>query len=48
MKHYLYIIYSKSLDKFYTGETSNIEERITLHNAHAIKNAYTKAEMTGN
>ena len=43
MKHYLYIIYSKDLDKFYTGETSNIEERITLHNTHTFKNAFTKA-----
>ncbi|RXG27980.1 GIY-YIG nuclease family protein [Leeuwenhoekiella palythoae] len=43
MKHYLYIIYSKDLDKFYTGETSNIQERIIIHNNHAIKTAYTKA-----
>ena len=43
MNHYLYIIYSEQLDKFYVGETSNVEQRISIHNSHEIKSAYTKA-----
>ena len=29
---YFYIIYSKAIDKFYTGYSSNYEERIIKHN----------------
>ena len=31
-KFYVYIIYSKTKDKFYIGSTQNIEERISKHN----------------
>lgn len=41
--HTLYIIYSKSLDNYYTGETDKIEIRLKLHNNHHFKNAFTKS-----
>ncbi len=30
--HYFYILYSKTLNKFYTGHTSNLKERLRKHN----------------
>jgi putative endonuclease len=30
--HFVYILYSPSKNKFYVGETSNIEERLNQHN----------------
>lgn len=41
--HFLYIIYSQNLDKFYVGETADVKHRLESHNNHAFKNAYTKA-----
>ena len=32
MCHYCYIIYSKSLNRFYVGETSDFEQRLSFHN----------------
>ena len=32
MRHYCYIIYSKLLDRFYVGETSDFEQRLLFHN----------------
>ncbi len=32
MSYCCYIIYSKSIDKYYIGYTSNLEERLELHN----------------
>ncbi len=40
--HYLYIIYSKTADKFYIGETHNLEERLQKHNEHSYNNSFTK------
>jgi putative endonuclease len=40
--HILYIIYSKSQNKYYVGETNNIEERIVKHNTHYYNNSFTK------
>ena len=31
--HFLYIIYSPTADKFYTGETNDVPERLKLHNS---------------
>ncbi len=31
--HYVYILYSLSLDRFYTGETVNVETRLIRHNS---------------
>jgi putative endonuclease len=39
--HYLYIIYSSSLNKYYVGETSNFSERIIQHNNGFYKCSYT-------
>jgi putative endonuclease len=40
--HYLYILYSKSSQKFYIGETNNINERVIKHNNHSYSNSFTK------
>ena len=40
MSHIVYILYSKSSDKYYVGETSNLQTRILFHNELAI-NSYT-------
>ncbi len=39
--HYVYIIYSESTDKFYVGQTENIERRIYWHNTSEFQNSYT-------
>jgi putative endonuclease len=40
--HYCYILYSLTYNKFYIGETENIEERLIQHNNHHFPNSYTK------
>jgi putative endonuclease len=40
--HYLYVLYSPSKNKFYIGETSDVNFRLNLHNNHAFRGAYTK------
>ena len=42
MLYYCYILYSPSLDKFYIGETENLEERINQHRTGFVDIAYTK------
>jgi len=39
--HFLYIIYSKQSNRFYIGETQNVQKRVLMHNQHAFKNAFT-------
>jgi putative endonuclease len=39
--HFLYIIYSKQSNRFYIGETQNVEKRVLMHNQHVFKNAFT-------
>lgn len=34
MEHFLYILFSKSKDSFYIGESHNVEERLVKHNTH--------------
>ena len=41
--HSLYIIYSKKLNRYYTGETNDISERLRKHNDHSYKYAFTTA-----
>ena len=41
--HSLYIIYSKKLNRYYTGETNDLPERLKTHNDHSYKNAFTTA-----
>lgn len=42
MAHYLYILHSKLTNAYYTGETHDLEERITKHNNHTYKKSFTK------
>ena len=42
MAHFVYIIYSQSIDKFYVGETVNIAERLTQHNSGFYNGAFSK------
>jgi putative endonuclease len=41
MQYYVYILFSKSLNKYYIGSTSNIEDRLKKHNH--IHRGYTAA-----
>ena len=41
MGHFVYIIFSKSANRFYIGETQNISERLDQH-----KNGYFKGSST--
>ena len=38
----VYIIYSKSIDSYYIGETIEIDERIVKHNSGFYEASYTK------
>ncbi|MEQ8583078.1 MAG: GIY-YIG nuclease family protein [Marinoscillum sp.] len=38
---YCYIIYSRSLNRFYIGETEDIDLRIDQHNSGFYKHAFT-------
>jgi len=40
--HYLYIIYSEKLNKYYTGESPDLEQRLKQHNSHYFSNNFTK------
>lgn len=40
--NYVYILYSKSLDKFYVGETIDIQDRVNQHSSDFYENAFTK------
>ncbi len=42
MKHFLYIIYSKNIDKYYVGESPNVLNRLEQHNNHYFKTNFTK------
>ena len=39
--HHVHILYSQSLNSYYTGETSNLETRLIHHNTGFYKNAFT-------
>lgn len=41
--HFVYIIYSPTLDHFYVGESLNPQQRLQWHNEHVFRNAYTKS-----
>jgi putative endonuclease len=40
--HYCYVIYSHTLDRYYIGESNNVEHRLELHNSGYYQGAYTK------
>ena len=35
--HYVYILYSQNLKKYYTGSTNDIKKRIFAHNAGKVR-----------
>ncbi|WP_172805239.1 GIY-YIG nuclease family protein [Aquiflexum balticum] len=37
----VYILYSKSIDRFYIGYTENMESRLDQHNRHVFKGSFT-------
>ena len=39
--HYVYILYSPSLSRFYVGETVNVSERLVQHNTGHYNRAST-------
>ena len=39
--HYLYIIFSDSLNRYYVGETHDTEKRLIKHNNHTYKGAFS-------
>ena len=39
---FVYIIYSDSIDKFYVGQTQNIDNRLEFHNNSQKNNIWTK------
>ena len=41
--HFLYILYSQKIDKYYIGESPDIVNRLEQHNSHYFKKAFTKA-----
>jgi putative endonuclease len=41
----VYILYTKSIDRYYIGYTENLESRLDQHNKHVFKGSFTdKAE----
>ena len=42
MSHWVYIIYSSSVDTYYRGQTDNLQERIRRHN-----NGWEKSTKSG-
>ena len=40
--HFVYILYSSTLDKFYVGETSNLSQRVIWHISKEFSHSYTK------
>ena len=42
MTHFLYILYSKTADKYYVGETIDVELRLNMHNNHVFNNSFSK------
>ena len=40
-KHFVYILYSQSIDRFYIGETIDVENRLSEHNTHFFEGSFT-------
>ena len=41
--HFLYIVHSKTIDRYYVGETTDLAIRLEQHNQHHFKKNFTKA-----
>ncbi|MBL7788391.1 MAG: GIY-YIG nuclease family protein [Chitinophagales bacterium] len=35
--YFVYILYSSKFDKYYIGQTNNLSDRLTRHNAGSVK-----------
>jgi putative endonuclease len=44
--YHVYAIYNIDNDKFYIGQTNNLEQRLDLHNSREFKHCYTN-KFTG-
>ena len=42
MEHYFYIIFSKSKNLYYYGETSDLYSRLVKHNDHTYVGSFTR------
>jgi len=42
MDYFVYILFSEKLNRYYIGQTVNIEERLMQHNSGFYENASTK------
>ncbi|MCB0478966.1 MAG: GIY-YIG nuclease family protein [Crocinitomicaceae bacterium] len=42
MKYFVYILYSPSINKYYVGQTTNIENRLKFHNSKEYNKIWTK------
>ena len=40
--HYVYILYSPNLNRFYIGETHDLDQRLLWHRSQFFLHAYTK------
>jgi len=40
--HFVYILYSAQTDKYYIGQTEDLERRLIEHNSHLFQDSYTK------
>ncbi|WP_460543253.1 GIY-YIG nuclease family protein [Echinicola sediminis] len=39
---FVYILYSRAVDKFYIGYTSDLDKRLDQHNHHVFKDSFTR------
>ena len=42
MTHFVYVIYNVFADKYYIGETSDVNERIKQHNSGFYDSSFTR------
>ena len=48
MRHFVYILFSETANKYYIGETNNLERRLEEHLSHFFENSFTKIQKIGN
>ncbi len=41
-QHYVYILYSETIDKYYVGQTEDTEKRLSFHNDPEKNNIWTQ------
>ncbi|WP_330400326.1 GIY-YIG nuclease family protein [Cellulophaga sp. RHA19] len=42
-QHFIYFLYSKSIDRFYIGKTYNLKNRLILHQEQHYKHSFIKS-----